>query len=113
MCAVRALTEGKPSMWQPTEAGDSVSGVILRMDRTPNPFSPTGDGVLFVDLWLGGRERIRITAYGAFLRAAIDQTEPQVGDTLGVTFEGERFIDQGKHAGRPYKAYSAMIQRGH
>lgn len=113
LCAVRALTEGVPESWVPQEAGQNVTGVILKMGKVPNRFDLSGEGALFVDLWLGGHRRIRVIAYGSYLRHEIDRMEPQIGDTLGVEFLGERIINDGRYAGRPYKAYIAAIRRGH
>jgi hypothetical protein len=116
MCAVRALTEGKPLEWtyrtvDEMTAEPEVTGVILRMGHVPSQFS--NDPVPFVDLWIGGVERVRITQYGAPLANAIKTTEPQIGDTLTVRFEGVQHVESGKFQGREYKAYSATIQRGH
>lgn len=114
MCAVRALTEGKPREWGPPqdlEPGAEVTGVILRMGTVSSRFST--EPVPFVDLWIGGVERVRITQFGLPMRTAIAATEPQIGDTLTVRFEGERAIESGRYEGKTYKAYSATIERGH
>jgi hypothetical protein len=116
ICAVRALTEGKPREWTYRTVDEmtdepEVTGVILRMGHVPSQFST--QPVPFVDLWIGGVERVRITQYGSSLANAIKATEPQIGDTLTVRFEGEREVESGKFKGLAYKAYSATIQRGH
>lgn len=109
MCAVRALTEGKPEVWAPETPGQNVSGVVLRQGTVDGPFGSAP----FVDLWRGGRDRIRIVAYPAMLRHTLDRAEAQVGDTLTVWFDGTRTIERGPRAGQPYKAFSSNVQRGH
>lgn len=114
MCAVRALTEGKPKTWWPKEAGESRTGVILRMGSVESDFAPMGErGVPFIDLWQGGYTRLRIVAYSSLLKHVLAEVEPQIGDTLSVTFEGEKLLEQGRFAGRPYKTFRVEIQRGH
>lgn len=110
MCAVRALTEGDPAVsWNPTVEGATISGVVLRQGTLATDFGP----VPFVDLWTGGTGRVRIKAYGSSLRHAIDGAAPQIGDRLSVWFDGERVMESGRMKGRPYKAFSANVQRGH
>lgn len=110
MCAVRALTEGDPAAtWNPTQAGQTISGVVLRMGTLATDFGP----VPFVDLWQGGTGRVRVKAYGSQLQHAIDGAAPQIGDRLQVWFDGERVMEKGRMAGKTYKAFSANVQRGH
>jgi hypothetical protein len=111
MCAVRALTEGDPATtWNPTEAGETISGVVLRQGTLTTDFGQ----VPFVDLWQGGTGRVRVKAYGSSLRHALDGAAAQIGDRLQVWFDGERILPaRGHHPARPYKAYSVNVQRGH
>ena len=109
MCAVRALTEGVPATWTFENAGDTTSGVVLKKGNVATDFGP----VPFVDLWLGGSQRIRVMAWGSQLRHAIDGAEPQIGDRLQVWFDGEQELTKGPMAGRIIKRFSANVQRGH
>lgn len=111
MCAVRALTEGDPAAtWNPTQTGQTISGVVLRMGELATDFGR----VPFVDLWQGGTGRVRVKAYGSQLRHAIDGAAPQIGDRLQVWFDGEReYQPKGGRGPLTYKAFSANVQRGH
>lgn len=110
MCAVRALTEGDPAAtWNPTEPGQTISGVVLRMGELATDFGR----VPFVDLWQGGTGRVRVKAYGFSLRHVIDGAAPKIGDRLQFWFDGERVVEKGRMAGKTYKAFSANVQRGH
>jgi hypothetical protein len=113
VCLVRALTEGEPKLWWPSEPA-SVKGVVLVQGRVRDRFSLDTDGkVPFVDLWLGGMDRVRIRAYGFTLANALTQAAPTVGDTLTVNYEGQGTIERGKAAGRPFRKHSVEIERGH
>jgi hypothetical protein len=110
MCAVRALTEGDPeSYWAPTTPGENISGVVLRTG------TGTGNwGVFpFVDLWLGGRDRIRLNAGSLGFQSELSRAAARVGDRLQVWFEGEKILEKGRMAGRRYRAFRVEVQRGH
>lgn len=112
MCAVRALTEGVPRIWWPKDPGEVVTGVVLKMGEADDAFGK----VPYVDLWLGGQDRVRIQMYGSVLQNAVNTQAPQVGDMLSVWFDGERTINKHNRKdliGRTYKAFSANVQRGH
>lgn len=113
MCAVRALTEGNPAVtWNPTQTGATIGGVVLRQGETQDTIAGP---VPFVDLWTGGTGRVRVLAYSSTLRRALADGAPQVGDRLQVWFDGQGTIDRPGHPlhGRPYKRFSANVQRGH
>jgi hypothetical protein len=112
MCAVRALTEGDPAVtWTPDTEGQTISGVVLRKGNLSTDFGT----IPFIDLWLGGQTRVRIKAYGSPLRHALDSVAAQIGDRLSVWFDGEAVIDMPGRPmhGKPYKKFSANVQRGH
>lgn len=110
MCAVRALTEGQAPVWWPKEPA-TVTGVVLRMTTVNAPYST--EPVPCVDLWTGGMVRVQVRAYGATIRNALREADPQIGDTLTVTFEGEREIDRGKFRGQRYRHHTVTVERGH
>lgn len=109
MCAVRALTEGKPEVWAPETSGQNVSGVVLRMGEDGTNFG----SIPFVDLWTGGHGRVRIRAFAIGLRHALDQASAKVGDRLTVNYDGEQVVNSARYGQRPYKVFSASVQRGH
>jgi hypothetical protein len=113
VCIVRALTEGEPRPWFPSEPA-SVKGVVIKVGLMKNPYSMVmGDTLAFVDLWLAGTDRVRIISIGARMRNAIERAAPTVGDTLTVAYTGQGTIDSGKYRGRAYRMHTVEIQRGH
>ncbi len=118
MCAVRALTQGRPLEWNISRdrvEGDTVTGVLLRRGNVPSNI--TNSPVPFIDLWTGGVNRIRVTAYGIALRNAIEAAEIEVGDTVTVRFDGDQPLPPNPRLGRTvpatYKAYTVTVERGH
>jgi hypothetical protein len=115
MCAVRALTEGRPKDWtadKDRKSGDTVTGVILRQGVQPTHFSD--DPVPYVDLWTGGVNRVRIAGHSLMMREQIISAELQVGDTVTVTREADGMAAT-KTSGtlRAYKVYRITVERGH
>lgn len=113
MCAVRALTEGRAKDWSmdpERKVGDTITGVVLRQGQQPSHFEAQ---VPYVELWLGGAERVRVAGHGMVLREALLAAEIQVGDTVTVTFEKVAEIQKGPRAGTTYKVYEVTVQRGH
>lgn len=111
MCAVRALTEGEPKTWWPEETPASVQGVVLRLGTVAQPF--LGRLVPYADLWLGGTDRVRVTAMGAHLESQFTAAAPQVGDVMTVIYEGKHNITGGKYDGRQYRRFAVTVTRGH
>lgn len=112
VCVVRALTEGEPTVWWPNEPA-SVKGVVLQIGRTTSQFTTyVGETIPYVDIWLGGLDRVRIVGYGHVGRE-LDRVKPVTGDTLTVTYTGVGTIERGKFAGRPFRKYTVEITRGH
>jgi hypothetical protein len=115
MCAVRALTEGRPRDWATRKdmaEGDTVTGVVLRMGSQPTHY--TDAQAPYVDLWLGGVERVRVAGHGAVLREALISAEIQVGDTVTVKFEGTKeFQPKAGRGPLSYKLFTVTVERGH
>lgn len=113
MCAVRALTSGTPQAWVPI-VGEWVSGVVLARGRTVSQFaSSPADTVPYLDLWLGDMDRIRVIGFGVVLTDLIEREDPQVGDTVTVTYLGSALVQAGKNVGKEYKKYNLEVRRGH
>lgn len=116
MCAVRALTEGRPKEWVTVfgkvdaEPGDSVTGVVMRMGEQPSHYE---DRVPYIDIWTGGIERVRVAGHGMSLRESLLAAEIQVGDTVTVTFERLSEIQTGKFKGQKFRLFAVDVKRGH
>ena len=115
MCAVRALTEGRPKDWATRKdmvEGETVTGVVIRQGTQPTYYN---DGQApYVDLWLGGVERVRVAGHSQVLREALISAEIQVGDTVTVTFEGtKQFQPKAGNGPLSYKTFTIEVQRGH
>ncbi len=110
MCAVRALTEGRAKEWA-TDEPSEATGVVLRMGTQPTYFAGSAP---FLELWLGGQERVRVTGHAAMLSSLIEGAEVQVGDTVTVRYTGKRPLKPGRSgAPREYKTFELEVRRGH
>lgn len=115
MCAVRALTEGRAKEWA-TEEPSEVTGVVLRQGTQPTHFSGSAP---YIELWLGGRDRVRVTGHAMILSSLIEGAEIQVGDTVTVRYIGKRETKQTPSQARTgkapnqYKMFELEVHRGH
>lgn len=110
MCTVRSLTEGRAREWNPALAGESITGVVLSHGYQPTHFSGSAP---FVELWLGGTDRRRVTGHASVLASLIERAELKVGDTLTVTYTGKTPITRGRMIGHEMKTYTSEVRRGH
>jgi len=113
ICAVRTLTEGRPREWSTTkdlDPGTTITGVVIKTGDQPSHFEAQ---VPFLDLWLGGLERIRVAGHSLQLRNSIEALEAKIGDTVTVTFGGSVEIKTGRMAGQMMKTFTATVERGH
>jgi hypothetical protein len=114
MCAVRALTQGRAKEWIPEEP-EEITGVVLRQGTQPSAYGAKP----FIELWLGGRERRRVTAYSGVLESLLDGGELEVGDTATVRYIGKREAkltpsqEREGRAPNQYKVFELEVQRGH
>jgi hypothetical protein len=110
MCAVRALTQGRAKEWIPEEP-EEITGVVLRQGTQPSAYGAKP----FIELWLGGRERRRVTAYSGVLESLLDGAELEVGDTATIRYVGKAMTKPrpGKPDGLEYKVFELEVQRGH
>lgn len=112
VCTVRALTEGTPQNWFPSEPA-SVKGVVLQVGTFLSAFAWTPDDrIPYAHLWIGGTDRVRIEGYGSLGREIV-HWDPAVGDTMIVDYTGLGTIERGRFAGRPYRMHTVKVERGH
>lgn len=110
LCAVRQLTEGAPNPWNP-EIGVRITGVVLKQGKQPSDF---GGPYPFLDLWIGGMDRIRVHGYGSVLRHQIEAAEIQIGDTVSIQRGPDETMSKlSRFAGRTYKTFVVEVTRGH
>lgn len=115
ICAVRALTEGRPRDWSMTkdlEPGTAITGVVVKTGEQPTHWGDNGR-TAFLDLWLGGIERVRVAGHSISLRNALEAIEAQIGDTVTVTFDGPVELTTGRLKGQTMKIFTASVERGH
>lgn len=118
VCAVRAMTQGRPKDWAMTKdlaPGSTVTGVVMRTGSQPTHYNT--DPVPFLDLWIGGVDRVRVTGHSQSLREQIVSAEAEVGDTVTATFVEIRHFqskfDRPGDAPRTMKIFEVSVERGH
>lgn len=99
--------------WVPTEKGDGISGLVVKVGVTRSDFAADGEdpNVPTVTIATKDGTKYRVIGYGAVLKRELQDADPKVGDRLAVKFFGEKPIKKGRFAGKPYKHFGVAIKR--
>jgi hypothetical protein len=99
--------------WVPSEKGESLSGIVVKVGETRSDFARDGEDPMCPTVTVQTREgdKFRVIGFGAVLKREILDADPHVGDLFAVKFWGEKLIKKGKYAGKPYKHFSVAVRR--
>jgi hypothetical protein len=99
--------------WVPSEKGDGVQGIVVKVGETRSDFANDGENPMVptVTLLTSDGTKYRVIGYGAVLKRELQDADPQVGDMLAVKYFGEKPIKKGRFAGKPYKHFGVAIRR--
>lgn len=96
--------------WVPENAGEGISGVLVKIGRTKSDFEDDPDKAMVPTWTIQTKDgtKWRVIGYGAVLRREMQDAEEaglEVGHLVAVKYFGEKLIKKGKFAGKPYKHY--------
>lgn len=105
---LNSVQEDDSEGWVPTERGESVAGVVIKVGEVKSDFDD--DLCPTVTIKTKEGDKFRVIGYGAVLKRELADAKAQVGDLIAVKYWGERTLKKGKFAGRPYKHYSVAVK---
>jgi hypothetical protein len=99
--------------WVPSEVGEGVSGVVVKVGETRSDFAKDGEDPMVPTVTIQTKDgtKWRIIGYGSVLKRELIDADPQVGDRLAVRYFGEKPIKKGRFQGKPYKHFGVAIRR--
>jgi hypothetical protein len=100
--------------WVPTEKGEGIAGVVLKVGETRSDFADPDDKDPMcptVTLQTKDGTKWRVIGYGAVLKRELRDADPKPGDTLAVKYFGEKPIKKGRFQGKPYKHFGVAVRR--
>jgi hypothetical protein len=99
--------------WVPTERGEGISGVVVKVGETRSDFANDGEDPMCptVTIQVADGTKYRVIGYGAVLKREIQDADPKVGDRMAVKYFGEKPIKKGRFAGKPYKHFGVAVRR--
>lgn len=99
--------------WVPTEKGEGISGVVVKVGETRSDFASDGQDPMCptVTIQTSDGTKYRVIGYGAVLKRELQDADPKVGDRMAVKYFGEKPIKKGRFAGKPYKHFGVAIRR--
>lgn len=103
------IDEDDAEGWVPEEAGEGVSGTVLKVGETRSDFSDDMVPVVWIETKAG--EKLRVIGYGSVLGRELRDNDPHPGDRIAVKYFGERIVRKGKWAGKPYRHFGVAIRR--
>lgn len=109
------VEEDDAEAWNPTEAGEQISGVIVKVGETRSDFAAKGEDPMVPTVTVENRDgKFRIIGFASVLRkelqAVIDAGTCVPGNLFAARYFGEKPIKRGPYAGKNYKHYGVMAK---
>ena len=84
---VAKLDDAFPQSWQPTKAGETVSGTLLRVEEGQTEFGPAPIVIMMV-----GDEEISVWLFAESIRRSFLRQKPVAGERIAIRYEGEQEV---------------------
>jgi hypothetical protein len=109
---LNTVQEDDAEGWVPTEKGESLAGVVVKVGETRSDFATKGEDPMVPTITVKTREgdKFRVIGFGSVLKREIEDADPQVGDLFAVKYWGEKPIKKGPYAGKNYKHYTVAVK---
>jgi hypothetical protein len=109
---LNSVDEDDAEGWNPSERGEAVSGVVVKVGETRSDFATSEEDAMCptVTVQTKDGDKYRIIGFGAVLRRELQDANAKVGDLLAVKYWGEKPIKKGKFAGKNYRHFSVAIK---
>jgi hypothetical protein len=109
---LNTVQEDDAEGWVPTEKGESLAGVVVKVGETRSDFAKPGEDPMVPTVTVLTREgdKYRVIGFGSVLKREIEDANVQVGGLFAVKYWGEKPIKKGPFAGKNYKHYSVAFK---
>lgn len=109
---LNSVDEDDSEGWVPTERGESISGVVVKIGETRSDFATSEEDAMCptVTIQIKDGTKYRVIGFGAVLRRELADAHARVGDLMAVKYWGEKPIRKGKFAGKNYKHFSVAVK---
>lgn len=105
---LNSVQEDDAEGWVPTERGEAISGVVVKVGEVRSDFSD--DMCPTVTVQTKDGDKYRVIGYGSVLKRELEDAAPKVGDLIAVKYWGEKVLKKGKFAGKNYKHFSVAVK---
>ncbi len=108
-----SVEEDDSEGWVPTEKGEGIAGVVVKVGETRSDFANDGENPMVPTVTIQTRDgsKFRVIGYGSVLKRELTDADPRVGDRIAVKYFGEKPIKKGRFAGKPYKHFGVVVKR--
>jgi len=109
------VDEDDAEAWNPTERGESISGVIIKVGETRSDFAKPGEDAMVPTVTIQNREgKFRVIGFASVLKKEMlvlrDNGKLVTGNLFAAKYWGEKPVKRGAFAGKPYRHYSVAAQ---
>jgi hypothetical protein len=110
---LNTVQEDDAEGWVPSEPGESLTGVVVKVGETRSDFARDGEDPMVPTVTVQTREgdKYRVIGFGAVLKREMADAHPEVGDLFAVKYFGERILKKGKFAGKKYKHFAVAVRK--
>lgn len=105
---LNSVQEDDAEGWVPTERGEAISGVVVKVGEVRSDFSD--DMCPTVTIQTKDGDKYRVIGYGSVLKRELEDAGAKVGDLMAVKYWGEKVLKKGKFAGKNYKHFSVAVK---
>lgn len=107
---LKSLQGGGAVGWNPTEAGETLVGDVLKVGSIQSDHPPFENKPV-VTVQTDESGTYRVIGYRSVLQREIEESDPQVGDRIAVKFFGPQKIQKGANAGNTTFIYRVAVRR--
>lgn len=106
------VVEDDSEGWVPTEKGEGIAGVIVKIGETRSDFANDGEDPMCPTWVIKTKDgtKYRVIGYGAVLKREMNDAGAEVGKRAAVKYFGERPIKKGRFAGKMYKHFGVVVR---
>jgi hypothetical protein len=107
------IEEDDSESWVPTEPGEAIAGVVLKVAEVRSDFAKPGEDPMVpaVTIQTSNGDKYRVIGYGSVLKREMLDADPKVGDKMGFKYFGEKPVRKGPYQGKLYKHYGVIVKR--
>jgi len=107
-----SVEEDDSEGWVPTEHGEGISGLVIKVGETRSDYAKPGDNPMVPTVTIQTKDgtKYRVIGYSSVLKRELLDADAELGDRMAVKFFGEKIARTGPYAGKPYRHFGVAVR---